>query len=307
MQARIFFSAVAMAVTTFVAFAEEPMFAAKSIFFGEDGDAKVVATEKKLQSEQSAQVAPKKSEKAVAINTGNPKTVSKTVAAAAKQSKQPAIGAAYFVRLKQEGAAGRDVLASHVFSTGDRFQLGLKVNRPSFVYIFNEDPTGKITMLYPRPGQSAGVDAMGTVFLPSQGSFQFQGPAGLERLLVLMSEEEIFQPDVALQKNSPDLITKVTDSSIHSSKQRELAQATDCRVMVADATDFSSKAIVYNEEQVATTEGCNSTPMFASKSIVFSDDPSPPAGQQVASYVVKPRTESAKSEPLFLKINLVHH
>ena len=112
------------------------------------------------------------------------------------------------MRLKKQDGASEDTLATRAFSTGDKFQLGLKVNRPSYVYIFNEDPNGRITMLHPRPGRTAAVDAMGTVFLPAQGAFQFEGPAGLEKLLVLMSEDEVFQPDATLQKIKPDLVTR---------------------------------------------------------------------------------------------------
>lgn len=305
MQTRVFFSAVALAAVSMASHAQEPMFAAKSLFFGEDGDVKVVATDKKPQPGQDTQVAAKKTQKAIAIATSTPNAVGKTSAPSTKQGKQLPIGAAYFVRLKPDGATARDVLASHVFTTGDKFQLGLKVNRPSFVYIFNEDPDGKITMLYPRPGQSAGIDAMGTVFLPAQGAFQFQGASGLEKLLVLMSEEEVFQPDMALHKASPDLITKVASVSTRASTQQ--APAPECRTVVADATNFASKAIVYSQDEpVAAAGNCGSAPMFASKAIVFSDDPNPPVGQQVASYVVKPQTDTAKSEPLFLKINLLH-
>ena len=56
------------------------------------------------------------------------------------------------MRLKKPDASTEDVLATRTFATGDKFQLGLKVNRPSFVYIFNEEPGGRISMLHPRPG-----------------------------------------------------------------------------------------------------------------------------------------------------------
>ena len=159
---------------------------------------------------------------------------------------------------------------------------------------------------------------MGTVFLPAQGAFQFEGPAGLEKLLVLMSEDEVFQPDATLQKIKPDLVTRavypasanraptVTPSA--TMKVAAAAMPADCNVVVADAGNFASKAIVYAQDIHATSSNCmpSASPAFASKAIVFADDPQPAAGQQVASYVVKPQA-LANKEPLLLKIQLAHH
>ncbi|WP_213959439.1 DUF4384 domain-containing protein [Variovorax sp. dw_954] len=307
---------MAFAVMSACAHAEEPAYAAKSLFFGEDGEVKAVATEKPAASEDLAKAPVKSEGKPVVIATSARKASEKPKAVAFKSAKDLPIGAAYFVRLKKRDGALEDTLATRTFSTGDKFQLGLKVNRPSFVYIFNEDPNGRITMLHPRAGRSAAVDAMGTVFLPSQGAFEFQGPPGLEKLLVLMSEDEVFQPDAALQKIEPDLVTRAPSplpkmapvgTSPATLKTAAAASSSDCGVVMADAGSYASKAIVYAQDSNTATGNCNAAaaPAFASKAIVFSDDPQPAAGQQVASYVVKPRVAS-KKEPLLLKIQLVH-
>lgn len=293
--------------------AEAPAYAAKSLFFGEDGEVKAVATGG-VSSDAVAQPREKQDDKAVVIATTNKKPVDKVKVVAKKNPKDLPIGAAYFVRLKKPSGGSEDALATRVFSTGDRFQLGLKVNRPSHVYIFNEDPSGRITMLHPRPGRSAAVDAMGTVFLPAQGAFEFQGPPGVEKLLVLMSEDEIFQPDATLQKIEPDLVTRavfnVQDTVAAPAVNPVVASVPrigDCSTMLADAGSYASKAIVYSQETASVSSNCHSTmaPAYASKAIVFSDDPNPIAGQQLASYVVKPAMTSTK-EPLLLKIQLVH-
>jgi hypothetical protein len=268
-------------------YAEEPTYTAKALFFGEDGDMKTVATTK-IPSDKEGN--------AVAITTTPKKTTQKPKNVVAKKSPENRpLGAAYFVRLKKPNGATEDaLLGTRIFSTGDRFQLGLKVNRPSYVYIFNEDPDGRITMLHPRPGGSAAVSTMGTVFLPTQGSFEFQGEPGTEKLLVLMSKEEMLQPDAVLYKSQPDLVAGGSPSA--------------CKVMVADAGNYASKAIVYSQDKSTANTNCNTSaaPLYASKAIVFADDPQPAAGQQLASYVVKPETAS-KSEPLLLKIQLAHH
>lgn len=278
---------IAFAVMSVGVHAEEPTYSAKALFFGEDGDMKTVATVKKPSDTEG---------KAVAITTAPKNTAQKSKNVVAKKTPESRpLGAAYFVRLKKPNGTTEDaLLGSRIFSTGDRFQLGLKVNRPSYVYIFNEDPDGRITMLHPRPGGSAAVSAMGTVFLPTQGSFEFQGEPGTEKLLVLMSKEEMLQPDAALYKAQPDIVAGGSPSA--------------CKVMVADAGNYASKAIVYSQETNTASTNCKTTaaPLYASKAIVFADDPQPAAGQQLASYVVKPETAS-KSEPLLLKIQLAHH
>lgn len=319
MQPRTFSKALVMALLmmSMTAQAEEPAFAAKSLFFGEDGDVKAVATGNSSATEAVAQPSAKSEGKAVAIATSAKKAPEKVRTVAKKDPKDLPVGAAYFVRLKKQDGSSKDTLATRTFSTGDKFQLGLKVNRPSYVYIFNEDPNGRITMLHPRPGGTASVDAMGTVFLPAQGSFQFQGPAGLEKLLVLMSEEEVLQPDTTLQKIEPDLVTRAVylppinpTLSVRPSAAMKVAMAvqpTDCNIVMADAGSFASKAIVYAQDSNTTSDNCmaSATPAFASKAIVFADDPQPALGQQVASYVVKPQA-LAKKEPLLLKIQLGH-
>lgn len=302
--------ATALVLMSMSAQAEEPAFAAKSLFFGEDGDVKAVATSKSIPTESAAKAPAKSEGKAVVIATTAKKTPEKTLAAAKKGSKDLSIGAAYFVRLKKDGAAPEDVIATRMFSTGDKFQLGLKVNRPSYVYIFNEDSDGRITKLHPRPGRTAAIDAMGTVFLPSQGTFQFEGPAGTEKLLVLMSDEEMFQPDAEIHKLKPDLVTRaVYTVPVNAAPAAPAAaELEDCNVMVADAGGYASKAIVFADETNTARNNCmpSAAPAFASKAIVFSDDPEPATGQQVASYVVKPQGSANKKEPLLLKIQLTH-
>ena len=315
-------SALGLGLAAFAAHAEEPVpaYSAKSIFFSENGDAKAIAT---INSQPLA----KNENKAVVIAT-TPKQAKAVKVVAKKDKNSSSIGAAYFIRIKKTDGNSEGVLASRVFATGDKFQLGLKVNNPSYVYIFNEDANGQITMLHPQQGRSAAVDAMGTVFLPSQGSFQFEGPAGMEKLLVLMSQEEVFQPTATLKKIQPDLVTRAVfpaATTSGASLQAALVPASSCSVeakddapaaasgapvMLADAgtTAYASKAIVFAQDAdncVPTASAPAPVPAYASKAIVFADDSQPTAGQQVASYVVKPQTVAAK-EPLFLKIQLLH-
>lgn len=256
-------------------------YSAKSLFFGEDGKVVAASTAQKPAAEAKPVLAAKRDAK-----------VKKTLAA-------PQIGASYFIRLKQPDGSTRDVLASRTFKSGDRFQLGVKVNRPSYIYVLNQDPNGQLSQIFPVPGQDNYVNAMGTVFLPSRGAFEFDATPGAEHLLVFLSPTPL-RGGVSemLGKAQPDLVADTGAAGAGSCALRlDLAGAP----LVADAGSpgYASKAITYKEEEACTA------PAFASKAITFTDDPMPGEGGQVASYVVK-KTSSKTDSKLFLKIKLAH-
>ena len=242
-----------------------------------------------------------------------------TVMKVSQRKRKPAqLGASYFIRLKNDDGTTRDVLTRRIFKTGEKFQLGVKVNRPSYVYILNEAPDGTVTQIYPQPSQDNFVDAMGVVFLPAKGAFQFDSKPGMEKLMVYLSPERP-QGDVVrrLRDVAPDLISnpalqKTADAGAcpASAQTTAAASAPDAAApmqVAAAAPDYTAKGIAFAPEpaagcapQVAQAE----TGGFVSKGIVFSDDQSPAAGGQVASYVVKHTTRADPT--LYLKINLAH-
>jgi hypothetical protein len=253
-------------------------YSAKAIFFGADNQAVAVGTAAQPAAAKVVATAPKAAARTAARKTA------------------PALGASYFIRLKQADGATQDVLASRTFKSGERFQLGVKVSRPTYVYIMNEGPDGKLTQLYPNPGQSAMLDAMGVVFLPAHGAFEFDGEPGIEQLSVVMSPKPLERPGETLRGAKPDL---VSDPS-----PRLAAGAPACGgaqlAMNSSAPSFAAKGVHYSEDSAPAA--C--APAYASKAIIFSDDPKPAAGGQVASYVVKPKARPDDS--LHLKLKLVH-
>jgi hypothetical protein len=261
-------------------------YSAKAIFFGANNQAVALST----SPQPDAQSAP-----SVTVVATAPKAAPKTVR---KSIQPPALGASYFVRLKQPDGSTRDVLASRTFKSGERFQLGVKVSRPTYVYIMNEGPDGKLTQLYPAAGQNAMLDAMGVVFLPAQGAFEFDGEPGIEQLSVLMSPKALGHPADRLRGAKPDL---VSDPS-----PRLAAGAPSCSserlAMASTEPSFAAKGVRYTEDSTKDSATC--APAYASKAVFFSDDPKPAAGGQVASYVVKPKAKP--SDSLHLKLNLVH-
>jgi hypothetical protein len=256
-------------------------YSAKSLFFGEDGKVVAASTTQKPTAETKPALASKQATK-----------VKKTLAT-------HQIGASYFIRLKQADGTTRDVLASRTFKSGDRFQLGVKVNRPSYVYVLNQDPDGQLSQIFPVAGQDNYVNAMGTVFLPSRGAFEFDAKPGAEHLLVFLSPTPLRGGvDELLGKAQPDLVADAGAAGGGSCASRlDLAGAP--RVADAGTPAYAAKAITFKDEEACTA------PAFASKAITFTDDPMPGEGGQVASYVVKKASNKTDSK-LFLKIKLAH-
>ena len=239
----------------------EETYSAKALFFGED-DAVVVAS-----------TAPKKAH----------------------------IGASYFIRLKNPDGSTRDVLTSRKFKSGERFQLGVKVNTPSYIYILNEDPNGKITLIYPQPGHDNFVNAMGVVFLPSQGAFEFDHVPGTEQLLVFVSPKRM--PDgmpERVRKLRPDIVSAPSDTPASNCA----AVAASPSAITDSGRELASKGISFaDDNQCSASAAVLASETYVSKGIAFSDDAAPAAGGR-ASYVVK--TKAAPDTSLFLKIKLTH-
>lgn len=266
----------------------EETYSAKSLFFGEDESVIAASTAQKNKP-------------AAAPNTTAPDSARKpTTTIVHKKPAAPTnIGASYFIRLKNPDGSTRDVLANRKFKSGERFQLGVKVNVPSYIYILNEDPNGKITQIYPQQGRDNFVNAMGVVFLPSQGAFEFDNQPGTEQLLVYVSQKPI-------QTGMPELVKGMRPDIVSAD-----VPAPSCAPVALDGRkttgggEYAAKGINYADDTHCSADAARPAgESYAAKGIVFSDDPAPAAGGQVASYVVK--TRSTPDAGLFLKIKLAH-
>lgn len=292
-------TAVSLLLLTTNAFAQEG-YTAKSLFFAEDDSVVAASTGTAVQP--------------VVAQSKNQSGIKKvrTQVAAKKPATKP-MGASYFIRLKNNDGSTRDVLATRKFKSGEHFQLGVKVNRPTYVYILNEAPDGKVAQIYPPRGQNNFIDAMGTVFLPSQGTFEFDNQPGTEKLLVYLSSSSIGSNITEKIKSSnPDIVpvsssaTDIARCASTGSLQATTTQEPDKLAMAGSDTGYATKGITFKDDPVSA---CANTSVYAdgyaAKGIVFSDDPAPVQGGQVASYVVKTSSPAA-NKSLYLKLNLIH-
>ncbi|MEM5439929.1 DUF4384 domain-containing protein [Paraburkholderia diazotrophica] len=305
--------ALTLAALATHAFAEDE-YSAKSLFFSASDSVVAVGTGPKAGSDSTTQVATSTDPAAQAAPNLTP-TVTKV---SQKKKRSTQLGASYFIRLKDADGSTHDVLTRRIFKSGEKFQLGVKVNRPSYVYILNEAPDGTITQIYPQPSQDNFVDAMGIVFFPAKGAFQFDDKPGMEKLMVYLSPERA-HGDVTrrLRAVAPDLVAnpvqKTADAGSCPATAATVAAApaaasdSPAMQLASASTDYAAKGISFAADQpggCAVQTAQADTDGYAAKGIVFSDDQSPAGGGQVASYVVKHTT---KADPtLFLKINLAH-
>jgi Domain of unknown function (DUF4384) len=282
-------------------------YTAKSLFFSANDAVVAVGTGHKPAGDSTAVAA-----------TQPASDTSPSVVKVSHKKRTAQLGASYFIRLKGDDGTTRDVLTRRIFKSGEKFQLGVRVNRPSYVYILNEAPDGTVTQIYPQPSQANFIDAMGVVFFPAKGSFQFDDNPGMEKLLVFLSSEPA-HGDITrrLSGVAPDVVANPVAQTTADSGVCLSAGATVAAASAADAiaplqlasasTDYAAKGIAFAPESAGACPGqvaqAGST-TYVSKGIVFSDDASPSAGEHPASYVVKQTTKP--NSTLFLKINLAH-
>lgn len=292
---RLHFTAISLLLMVCGASAEET-YSAKALFFGENNSVIAVSTTQK--DKESATVS--------SNQDGAKKVAHQPIR---KNLNQPQyVGLSYFIRLKDPDGSTRDVLTSRKFKSGERFQLGLKVNRPSYVYVLNEGPNGKVAQIYPQHGIDNFINAMGTVFLPGKGAFEFDHEPGTEHLLVYVSSSPM-SPDMTdrVRQMPPDMITAspaltTTSTNCVLPAAMQMASTPSGSEQFANAETYASKGII-----IAENLSCAKEPpkveAFASKGITFADD-SDAGGLRPASYVVKKPMGTDSS--LLLKIKLNH-
>jgi len=273
-------------------------YSAKSLFFGEDNN--VVAVSTTQNNKISTAVATKQN--------GIKKPPNQLAGKNSSQTKD--IGLSYFIRLQNKDGSYSEVLTSRKFKSGERFQIALKVNRPSYIYVLNESDSGKVVQIYPQPGVDNFINAMGSVILPGKGTFEFDQEPGIEQLLVYVSETPLthgiiervkqMRPDMETAKSAP---VKTGESCEQMANETQGAEIS-ANMQLASAGSYASKGIAYIKEEQCSTEAPK-TGSYASKGIIFSDDTNTNTNfRQSASYVVKNIVNSDAS--LFLKIKLHH-
>ena len=273
-------------------------YSAKSLFFGEDDAVVAVSTDKKTKEE------------AVTADGKNSVKKEPVQVAKKKSTSQKNIGLSYFVRLKNPDGTTRDVLSSRKFTSGEKLPHPFTPPPPAPAYVLNESPSGQVTQIYPQPGVDNFINAMGTVFLPAKGAFEFDNEPGTEQLLVYVSPTPMAHAVTErVRQTRPDLITASAVTVDPGVRCKPVVMVDNVPipstgVQVASADTYASKGINFTDEASScSAQAAPEAETYASKGIAFTDD-SDAGGMQAVSYVVKKTT--SPNENLFLKIKLHH-
>lgn len=107
------------------------------------------------------------------------------------------IGVSYQIRMMQSDGSFRQVQPDRIFRSGERFQIIVKVNRPSYIYVDNLSPSKRLTQIYPIGSQNNYVGAMGSIVLPQGNFFEFDSEPGIEQLYILVSSTPVAERSVS--------------------------------------------------------------------------------------------------------------
>jgi hypothetical protein len=105
-----------------------------------------------------------------------PKTVAKAT------SKEKFTGIAYQLAQLDPDGQFKVVPKSHVFRSGDRAKFLVRTNHPGYLTVLNVGTSGMTHVLY-----SDYVQAMTITEIPQRNNLQFVGPAGVEKIIMMLS------------------------------------------------------------------------------------------------------------------------
>ena len=97
--------------------------------------------------------------------------------------KEKYTGISYQLVLLSDDGQFRIVPKTRTFKSGERLKMLVRTNRPGNMTIYNIGPTGKTSLLF-----NEYVEAFTLHEIPKNTNFRFVGDAGIEKLLVMLSD-----------------------------------------------------------------------------------------------------------------------
>lgn len=97
-------------------------------------------------------------------------------------AKEKYVGVAYQIMLLSPDGSFKPVTKARTFKSGERVKLIVRTNRPGYLTIMNIGPTGNTNILFDEY-----VEAFAFTEIPKNTNLVFAGPAGTEKLLIMLS------------------------------------------------------------------------------------------------------------------------
>ncbi len=96
------------------------------------------------------------------------------------------MGISYQIMLLSDDGQFRVVPKSRIFKSGERIKLLVRTNRPGYLNIMNVGPTGNTNILF-----NDYIEAFNILEIPRNTNLRFVGDPGTEKLLVMLSNNQI--------------------------------------------------------------------------------------------------------------------
>ena len=134
---------------------------------------------------------------------------------------QAVTGVKVTLELERDGETST-VLPSHEFKSGDRVRILYSTNIDCYVYWMSEGTSGDYFMLFPNPkaGMDNWVKKNEPYTIPVKGTFRFDEPKGIEKILLIMSPQKLPELEEA-SKEAAVKGGKVQDSSVSVASVRD--------------------------------------------------------------------------------------
>lgn len=195
-------------------------------------------------------------------------------------------GLQYWIDLEEADGRSRRVTTGHTFRSGDRIKLQIKSKTAGYLYVLNQDASGRQTPLYPTKGQPSGLIQANVIYsIPTRGAIRFDNVPGNEKVTIALAKYPI-----------PDSNTD------YSAKGTTAAYGGQAMYVACSDSGAGSKGM-FAEESSAGID-CMRNNYSAGSKGMFSEEDS--ASIEPASYSVVPAAALDDGNVMFIDFNLTH-
>jgi hypothetical protein len=207
-------------------------------------------------------------------------------------------GLSYWIERINRNGSAQHVTTSTTFNSGDRIRLHLKSKHPGYLYIVNQDSTGKTVLLFPNSTVgSEYIEAGLDYVIPSARAIRFDDQAGQELLWIFLTQRPLPSGDMGSRKYPPHLPTDDMGSRKYPLHQEiEGPVLTNPVALRVGYNPCGGKGMML-EEPAALGKKCGS------KGLQLEEDAS---GSAPAEYAVAPVSDAEPGTILSLRLTLRH-
>jgi hypothetical protein len=195
-------------------------------------------------------------------------------------------GLQYWIDLQEANGRSRQVTTGHTFHSGDGIKLKIKSKTAGYLYVLNQDVSGRQTPLYPAKGQPSGLIQPNTIYtIPTRGAIRFDNVPGNEKVTIALAKYPIPNSDPA-----------------YSPKGTTATYGGQPMYVACNGSGAGSKGM-FAEESSASIDCMRSNYSAGSKGMFAEEDTD---SIEPASYSVVPATALDDGQVMFIDFNLTH-